>query len=273
MTNPTHALELPPIGLGCWSLNGADGAAAVQSGLETGYRLLDTAYSYENEGAVGRGIRDSGVPREEITITSKLAGRYQQPGHARAAIEESTYRLGVDHLDLLLIHWPNPQRGFAIEAWHQLVHARDEGLVHHIGVSNFLPEHLDKLIKATDVVPEVNQIELHPLIDQSATLEYCAENDIQIEAWSPLGRGGMLDNPTLKTLARIEGMEVGELILAWHAAIGSIPLARSANPLRQEANLEAVSKEISEETLAEINKLGTVGGYLWEQDPRAYEEW
>lgn len=273
MTNPTHTLELPPIGLGCYSLTGADGASAVQTAIDTGYRLLDGAYTYENEGAIGRGIRASGIDREELVITSKLGGRFQQPGHARTAIEESIYRLGVDYLDLYLIHWPNPQRGFAIEAWHQLVHAREEGLIHHIGVSNFLPEHLDKLIKATDVVPEVNQIELHPLIDQSATLEYCEEAGIQIEAWSPLGRGGMLENPTLKTLARIEGVEVSELILAWHAAIGSVPLARSSNPARQEENFESVRKTLSDDTVEQINQLGAVGGYLWDQDPLTYEEW
>lgn len=267
------SISLPRIGLGCWSLNGSAGAAAVRTAIDAGYRLLDGAYVYENEGAVGRGIRDSGVDREKLIVTSKLGGRHQRPGQARASIEESIYRLGVDYLDLHLIHWPNPQRGFAVDAWTQLIQAKEDGLVRHIGVSNFLPAHIDEIVEATGVTPEVNQIELHPLNSQDASRAYAAEHGIQIEAWSPLGRGEVLDNPVLNDLAAREGLEVGELILAWHAAIGSVPLARSTNAERQRMNLAAVDKTLTPDTVAAITELGSAGTYLWEQDPLTYEEW
>lgn len=273
MTTSVENLPLPTIGLGCWSLNGSSGAAAVRTAIDAGYRLLDGAYIYENEGAVGRGIRDSGIDRDELIITSKLGGRFQQPGQARTAIEESIYRLGLDHLDLYLIHWPLPQRGFAVDAWQQLIQAKEDGLVRHIGVSNFLPEHIDELIAATGVVPEVNQVELHPLNAQQTTRAYAAEHGIQIEAWSPLGRGEVLENPTLVDLAAREELTVGELTLAWHSAIGSVPLARSTNPERQQRNLAAVDKQLSPDTVAAITALGAEETYLWGQDPLTYEEW
>lgn len=269
----TDSLKLPKIGLGCWSLNGSAGARTVTTAIENGYRLLDGAYIYENEGAVGRGIRDSGIDREELIITSKLGGRFQQPGEARTSIEESIHRLGVDYLDLYLIHWPNPQRGFAVDAWRQLIEAKETGLVRHIGVSNFLPQHIDEIVEATGVTPEVNQVELHPLNSQDAVRAYAAEKGIQIEAWSPLGRGEVLENPELAKLAESEGISVGELILAWHAAIGSVPLARSSNPERQRANLAAVEKQLQPTTVEAITALGAAGTYLWNQDPLSYEEW
>lgn len=267
------SITLPKIGLGTYSLQGSDGAAAVASAIRAGYRLIDTAYNYENEGAVGRGITASGVARDELIVTSKLPGRYQESGPARTALEESIYRLGLEYLDLYLIHWPNPRQGKFVAAWEALVDARAAGLVRHIGVSNFLPEHIEAVEAATGVLPEVNQVELHPLFPQAELLAWHAERGIAVQAWSPLGRGDLLSDPTIGELARTEGLSPGALILAWHAAVGTVPLPRSTSEARRAENLAAVEKQLDEGTVAAISALAGDGGRrLWDQDPAVYEE-
>ncbi len=267
------AISLPTIGLGTYSLRGSEGAKAVASAIADGYRLIDTAYNYENEGAVGRGIATSGVDRDELVVTSKLPGRYQGRGEVRTAIEESIHRLGLEHLDLYLIHWPNPRRGTFIEAWEGLVDARDTGLVRHIGVSNFLPAHIEAVEEATGVRPEVNQVELHPLFPQPELLTWHAERDITVEAWSPLGRGDLLDHPAIVELAAREGLSPGALILAWHATIGTVPLPRSTSAERRRENLGAVSRRLPAETVTALGAIAEDGGRrLWDQDPAVYEE-
>lgn len=155
-------LELPPTGFGTYKVNGLAGVDAIKSAIHQGYRLIDSAFNYENEGVVGRAIRESGVPREDIIVTSKLPGRHHAHDEALLTIEESVCRMGLDYIDLYLIHWPNPSQGQFVEAWEALVEARERGLVKHIGVSNFLPGHIDLLIRDTGVTPAVNQVELHP---------------------------------------------------------------------------------------------------------------
>ncbi|AGF71526.1 aldo/keto reductase [Corynebacterium halotolerans] len=267
------SISLPTIGLGTYSLRGSRGAAAVAAAIESGYRLIDTAYNYENEGVVGRGIADSGIDRDELIVTSKLPGRFQTRDEVATVLEESTYRLGLDHLDLYLIHWPNPKQGRFIDAWRGLVDAREAGLVRHIGVSNFLPEHIEAVEEATGVRPEVNQVELHPRFPQTELLAWHAERGIAVEAWSPLGRGDLLDHPTILHLAQRESISPGALILAWHAAVGSVPLPRSSSPERQRANLAAVERQLSAETVAAVSAIAAYGGRrLWDQDPATYEE-
>ncbi len=158
---------LPAIGFGTYSLNGAAGVATLMSAIRHGYRLLDSAFNYENEGAVGQAARHAGVPRSRLHVTSKLPGRHHQYDAALATIEESLYRAGLDYYDLYLIHWPNPSRGLYVEAWTALVEARRRGLVRSIGVSNFLPAHLEQIISATGVRPAINQIEMHPYFPQA----------------------------------------------------------------------------------------------------------
>ncbi|MGD7002686.1 aldo/keto reductase [Corynebacterium halotolerans] len=268
----TDQITLPPIGLGTWSLRGAAGAGQIRTAVDSGYRLLDTAYNYENEGAVGAAITSSGVDRDELLITSKLPGRYHGHDDALTAIEESLFRLGLEHLDLYLIHWPNPRQGKFVEAWHALIEAQEKGLVRHIGVSNFLPEHIAELREQTGVTPVVNQLELHPLFPQTEVLQWHREHGITVEAWSPLGRGSLLEDPVITETARAEDMSPGELMLAWHAAIGTVPLPRSASPQRQKLNLAAVGKRISRESVAAVTAIGDDGRRLKNQDPAEYEE-
>ena len=180
--------SIPAIGFGTYTLTGADGVAAVRSAIEAGYRLLDTAVNYGNEEEVGQAVRESGVPRDEVFLTSKLPGRHHGYGDAIASTKESLQRLGVDHLDLHLIHWPNPRVDKYVEAWRALVDLREQGLVRSIGVSNFTADTLDRIMDATGVTPAVNQIELHPWFPQAEMRRTNATHGILTESWSPLGK-------------------------------------------------------------------------------------
>ncbi|MFZ1382320.1 MAG: aldo/keto reductase, partial [Scrofimicrobium sp.] len=192
-------VELPKIGLGTYRLNGESGARAIDAAIGAGYRLIDSAFNYDNEGAVGQAVRNTEVPREELIITSKLAGRYHAYDQARDSIEESLFRLGLDQIDLYLIHWPLPKVDKYVEAWEALVNAQQRGIVRWIGVSNFLPEHIERLEKETGVLPAVNQLQLHPYFPDTEAVEYNASRGIITEAWSPLGRGReLLDEPVIK---------------------------------------------------------------------------
>lgn len=264
---------LPAIGLGTYRLNGVAGADAVSSGLRAGYRLLDSAFNYENEGAVGRGVRESGIERSEVIVTSKLPGRHHGYDAALRTIEESVYRSGLDAIDLYLIHWPNPGVGAYVEAWRALIEARECGLVRHIGVSNFLPEHLDRLEGETGVRPVVNQIELHPFFPQEEALALHRERGIITEAWSPVGRAGeMAEHPVVRGIAEAHGVTPVQAILAWHVARGVVPLPKSGDPERQRENLASTELALSEAEVSAITALGRPDGRMKGQDPAVYEE-
>ena len=179
-------LTLPVIGLGTYKLKGNEGANAIQSAIDPGYRLIDSAYNYENEGTVGEAVRRSSVPREELRVTSKLPGRYQEYDKAVTTIQESLYRANLDYYDLYLIHWPNPKQDTYVEAWQALIDAKKWGLIRSIGVCNFLPEHLERLEKETGVKPSINQIELHPFFNQEQQRKWHEQNNITTESWSPV---------------------------------------------------------------------------------------
>ncbi|WP_449282932.1 aldo/keto reductase [Leucobacter sp.] len=264
---------LPAIGLGTYRLNGVAGAAAVRSAVDGGYRLLDSAFNYENEGAVGRGARDSGAQRSSLVFTSKLPGRHHEHDAALRTIEESVFRSGLDAIDLYLIHWPNPTTGRYVEAWRALVEARERGLVRHIGVSNFLPEHLERIEAETGVRPVVNQIELHPYFPQSEAVEYHRERGIIVEAWSPVGRGNdIAEQPVIGEIAAAHGISPVQAILAWHVARGVVPLPKSADPGRQRENLAAADVVLTADEVDAITALGRPDGRLKDQDPARYEE-
>lgn len=264
---------LPAIGLGTYKLNGAAGAAAVRSAVEGGYRLLDSAFNYENEGAVGRGARDAGADRSSLIFTSKLPGRHHEYDAALRTIEESVFRSGLEAIDLYLIHWPNPVTGRYVEAWRALVEARERGLVGHIGVSNFLPEHLERIEAETGVRPVVNQIELHPYFPQAEAVEYHRERGIVVEAWSPVGRGNdIARQPVVGEIAAAHGITPVQAILAWHVARGVVPLPKSADPGRQRENLAAAEVVLTADEVAAITALGRPDGRLKDQDPARYEE-
>ncbi|MGO3898968.1 MAG: aldo/keto reductase [Lactiplantibacillus argentoratensis] len=266
-------LTVPKIGFGTYKLNGAHGVQVIDSAIDRGYRLLDTAFNYENEGAVGEAIRRSSVPRSELLISSKLPGRHHTYAEAINTIQESLYRAGLDYYDLYLIHWPNPKEDHYVEAWQALIDAQKLGLIRSIGVSNFLPEHLERLNKETGVLPVINQVELHPYFNQQAQRDYDQAHGILTQDWSPLGRASeMLQNETLKEIAAHYHKNVGQLILRWELQLGTLPIPKSSTPSRQAGNMDVFDFEISAADMATINGLSQVDGRLNNQDPAVYQE-
>lgn len=268
-----NGFALPAIGLGTYRLNGDAGADAVAGAVERGYRLIDTAFNYENEGSVGRGIAQSSVERGEIIVTTKLPGRHHPSAKARTSIEESRSRLGVDVTDLHLIHWPNPSQDEYVQAWSALVDARSRGTVRQIGVSNFLPEHLERVERETGVRPVVNQIEVHPYFPQEDQLAYHRDRGIITEAWSPLGRGReLLEEPVIVEVAAAHGITAAQAVLAWHVARGTVAIPKAASLEHQISNLAAASVQLEDAEVAAISALGRPDGRLFDGDPRTHEE-
>ncbi|HET8614969.1 MAG TPA: aldo/keto reductase [Actinomycetales bacterium] len=264
---------LPATGFGTYPMRGGDAVDAVVSALDVGYRLVDTAVNYENEAEVGDAIRRSRVPRDEIVVTSKIPGRHHAYKDAVASTKESLQRLGLDHIDLHLIHWPNPGQGLYPEAWQALVDLRAQGLVRSIGVSNFTAEHLDRIIADTGVTPSVNQIELHPAFAQEAMRAANAERGIRTEAWSPLGkRRAPFTEPAVATAAERHGVTPAQVILRWHVQLGTVPIPKSATPERQRQNLDVFGFELSAEEMDAIAELDRPDGRLFGGDPETHEE-
>jgi diketogulonate reductase-like aldo/keto reductase len=273
-TRTAHGgLRLPVLGFGTYKLKGARGAHAVEGAIGQGYTLLDSAFNYENEGTVGQAVRRSGASRDALIVTSKLPGRHHEYDKGVETIEESLFRTGLDYIDLYLIHWPNPRTGRYVEAWRALIDAKKRGLVRAIGVCNFLPEHLLRLRDETGVLPEVNQIELHPYFPQEEQLRFDAEHGILTEAWSPLGRGSeLLQEPVVAEVAREHGATAGQVLLTWSIARGAIPLPKAAGAERQRENLGALEVRLADDEVAAITALGRADGRLADQDPASYEE-
>jgi 2,5-diketo-D-gluconate reductase A len=276
-TTPTYTLNdgnvIPAIGFGTYPLDGDEAVTAVAGALEAGYRLVDTAVNYGNEEAVGEGLRRSGVPREELRVTSKLPGRDHGYDDAIASVRGSVQRLGLEYLDLHLIHWPNPSVDKYGEAWRALVDLQQEGLVRSIGVSNFTPAHLRRIIDETGVTPAVNQIELHPRFPQEQMRRVHDELGIRTEAWSPLGkRDAAYDEPAVAEPAGRLGVTPGQVILRWHVQIGSLPIPKSGNPERQRQNLDVFGFELTDDEVAAITALGDPDGRLFGGDPDTHEE-
>ncbi|MFG3557094.1 aldo/keto reductase [Micromonospora sp. NPDC047557] len=264
---------LPAIGLGTYRLNGSAGVDAIGQAIRAGYRLLDSAVNYENEGAVGRATRAAGDVRGELVVTSKLPGRHHAYDEALTTVEESVFRTGLDRIDLYLIHWPNPKVGRYVQAWRALIEARERGLVKHIGLSNFLPEHIDRLVAETGVAPVVNQIEVHPYFPQQEALDYHREHGILVQGWSPLGHGNDLQqHPVITEIANAHGVTPAQTILAWHVARQVIPLPKAASPQRQIENLDVFDIKLTDAQVEAITALGRPDGRLADQDPAVYEE-
>ncbi|MDY0394624.1 aldo/keto reductase [Virgibacillus halophilus] len=266
-------LTVPAIGFGTYNLNGNEGAAAVQNAIEAGYRLIDSAYNYENEGTVGEGIRRSSVPREKLRITSKLPGRYHAYDQAVTTIQESLYRANLDYYDLYLIHWPNPKQNKYVEAWQALIDAKKWGLIRSIGVCNFLPEHITRLEKETGIKPSINQIELHPFFNQEALRKWHETHDIQTESWSPLIRASdNLQHDTLQKIARNHHKTISQVVLRWHYQLGAIAIPKSASPARQRENISIFDFSLDDEEMKQISELSRPDGRIKHQDPAVYEE-
>ncbi|MCP3030796.1 aldo/keto reductase [Halobacillus sp. A1] len=266
-------LTLPAIGFGTYKLNGNEGANAISSAVDVGYRLIDTAYNYENEGTVGEAVRRSSIRRENLKITSKLPGRYQAYDKAVPAIQESLYRAGLDYYDLYLIHWPNPDQGNYLEAWQALLDAKKWGLIRSAGVCNFLPEHLEYLEEETGEKPSINQIELHPFFNQEKQRIWHENNNIKTQSWSPLARANeVMQNETLKKIARQHNKTISQVILRWHYQLGSIPIPKSSSPERQLENISIFDFTLHEEEMGMIARLTQSNGRINDQDPATYEE-
>lgn len=265
--------QMPAIGLGTFQIRGGQGVNQILTAIKDGYRSLDTATNYDNEGAVGEAIRRSGLPRSAFFVSSKLPGKYHQYADATMAIQESLYRMGLDYFDLFLIHWPLPKRDHYVEAWQAMIDAQTRGLIRSIGVSNFEPEHLDRLITETGVTPAVNQLEVHPYWVQERMLAADQQRGIVTEAWSPLGRGSAaLQEPLIQKLAQKYDKNVGQIILNWHVQRGIVPIPKARNLNHQRANLDIFDFSLTPDEIQAINGLSKPDGRLENQDPNEYEE-
>lgn len=275
MKIPTLSLNdghvLPSAGLGTYGLRGDEGVASVVSGIEAGYRLLDTALNYENEREVGTAIRESSIPRSEIVLTTKLPGRDHGYDETLASFEESRANLGLDYIDLYLIHWPLPKVDKYLDSWRAMIRLREEGLVRSIGVSNFTQEHLTRLIGETGVAPVVNQIELHPRFTQVGMRDFHANHEIATQSWSPLGaKQEIAADPAIVAIADEHGVTPTQAVLRWHVQLGAVPIPKSGNPLRQKENIDVFGFELTEKEIAAISALES--GRLWDGDPNTHEE-
>jgi methylglyoxal/glyoxal reductase len=252
-----NGVVIPQVGLGVFQTKeGAEVESAVRAALESGYRLIDTAAAYGNEEGVGRAVKASGIPREEVFITTKLWNANHAYEDALRAFDESLRKLDCEYIDLYLIHWPLPMEGKFSQAWKAMEELYDAKRVRAIGVSNFKPHHLEELRKSAKTVPTVNQIELHPLFQQKETRAYCDEHGIAVESYSPLMRAGeALEHPTVANLARKYGKSAAQVILRWHVQSGFIVIPKSVKAERIQENFALFDFELSEEDMREIERM------------------
>ena len=265
--------ELPALGFGTVGLQGADGLEAILSAITAGYRLLDTAVNYGNEMTVGEAVRRSGVPRPEFRVTSKLPGRHHAYDDAIASTRESLGRLGLEYIDLHLIHWPNPKRDQYTEAWRALVDLQRDGLVVSIGVSNFTAAHLDRIMDTSGVVPAVNQIEMHPYFPQEELRAVHDSLGIRTVAWSPLAKAkALFEEDPVREAAAAHGVSPAQVVLRWHFQLGSVPIPKSAVPEHQVSNADIFDFELTDDEVASITGLGREDGRLFGGDPDEHYE-
>jgi diketogulonate reductase-like aldo/keto reductase len=262
--------RIPRIAFGTYGLEGTDATEAVELAINAGYRHIDCARFYGNEKEVGVALAQTSVPRSELFVTSKVWNDRQLDGTVRESVEESLADLQLDCLDLLLIHWPVADR--FVDTWKIFEQLRDEGLVRSVGVSNFQVEHLEKLRAAGGATPAVDQMERHPYLQDNETLAYCRDHGIVYEAWSPLGRGGCLQDETIAAIAKDHDASPAQVILAWHVQQGIIPLPRSKNPGRIRANAQMIAEPLTDAEMAAIDALDTGKPIVEGVDPQHFAE-
>ncbi|WP_432546121.1 aldo/keto reductase [Kineococcus sp. SYSU DK004] len=248
-------VSVPQLGLGVFQVPPEEAQRVVEEALEVGYRHVDTAAAYVNEAGVGAALRACGLPREEVFVTSKLRNGDQGYEQALRAYDDTLARLGLDALDLYLVHWPNPAAGRYVDSWRALAQLRAQGAVRAVGVSNFLPVHLDDLAAASDLVPAVNQVELHPTFQQRELVEDCRARGVVVEAYSPLGQGADLDDPAVTAVAAAHGTTPAQVVLAWHLQRGHVVIPKSSRRARLEENLAAAQLELTADELDRITAL------------------
>ncbi|WP_347554236.1 aldo/keto reductase [Robbsia sp. KACC 23696] len=253
-------IQIPQVGLGVWQLDDAQTEAACLAAFDAGYRHIDTAKMYNNEEAVGRALKRTSVPRDEIFITTKLANADQGYDSTLKAFDASMKRLGLEKLDLYLIHWAAPKQLKYKDTWRAFVRLKEEGRVRSIGVCNFNQSHLDDIIADSGVAPSVNQIEIHPDFNQQTLLEFCQSRKIRTEAWSPLGQGGeLLKAPLFKQLAQKHGKEPVQVILRWHIQAGHVVIPRSKNPERIKSNFDIFDFTLDDADMKAIASMPQTG--------------
>ncbi len=251
-----NGVEMPQLGFGVWQVPDDEAETAVATALQAGYRSIDTAAIYGNEEGTGKAIAASGVPRDELFVTTKLWNADQGYDSTLRAFDASLEKLGLDHVDLYLIHWPLPSKGLAVDTYKAFEKIQADGRAKSIGVSNFLPEHLDRLTAETSVIPAVNQIELHPHLQQRASREKHAELGIATEAWSPLGQGkGLLEVPAIVAIAQKHGRTPAQVVLRWHVQLGNVVIPKSVTPSRIKENIDVFGFELDTEDLGAISAL------------------
>jgi 2,5-diketo-D-gluconate reductase A len=251
--NDSHTI--PQLGFGVFQVPPEETVDAAVHALRSGYRHIDTAALYGNEAEVAEAIERAGLDREAVFVTTKVWNDDQGRERTRRALERSLNQLGFDYVDLYLIHWPAPSQDLYVETWETLIELRDEGRTRSIGVSNFQVDHLERIGEATSVVPVLNQVELHPRLQLAELRSFHAEHAIATEAWSPLGRGRILDDPVINGIAESIGRTPAQVVLRWHVQLGNIVIPRSVNPSRIEENSRIFDFELDEDALRTIEQL------------------
>ncbi len=252
-----HGADMPRLGLGTWPMDDAEAERVVADAVGAGYRLVDTAEKYGNEQGVGRGLTQSGVPRDELFVTTKFDRRWHGRDLAAQALERSLDRLGLDRVDLLLIHWPNPGHDRYVQAWEGLVELHRAGRLRAIGTSNFTPAHLDRIVAATGFVPDVNQIQLNPFVTREKARAHHARLGIVTQSWSPIGGRGhdVLGDPVVRQIAGRTGRTPAQVVLRWHLELGLAAVPKSADPDRLRQNLAVLDFRLSDEDVAALTAL------------------
>jgi 2,5-diketo-D-gluconate reductase A len=248
-------VEIPQLGFGTWQITGAETQERVEEALAVGYRHLDTAAAYGNEAGVGAAIAASGVPREDVFVTTKLWNSEQGYDSTLRAFEQSIERFGTGHVDLYLIHWPLPSRDLFLDTWRAFERIKEEGGARSIGVSNFRVEDLERLEQEAEQRPTVNQIELHPRLQQAELRAWHADHDVATEAWSPLAQGDLLEDGTIETIAAHHDRTPAQAILRWHLQTGNVVIPKSATPERIRENFELFDFALSEDDMAALERL------------------
>jgi len=250
-------VSIPQLGFGVFQVPPDDTSDVVSKALAAGYRHIDTAAAYRNEAGVGEAVRNSGLDRGDVFVTTKCWNAHHGFEEAKQALAASLKRLALDQVDLYLIHWPAPPQDEYVETWKAFVELQAEGLAHAIGVSNFGPAHLERIVAETGVTPAVNQVELHPLFQQAELRQVHEEMGIVTEAWSPLAQGRVLDDPALAKIAEAHGKTPGQVVIRWHLQLGNVVIPKSVTPQRIEQNFDVFDFELSADEMAAIEALDT----------------